>query len=801
MPVRRGEQASAATRGQQSDDPLRTAFTLAARIGEGSQGPVYRGYTKGTFVSRALKFVNADAMERELSVWRSVQHRHVVPLLAHFEPHLPSDRSQCVLVFPEREGDLAHFLARRRGDMLTIRGLSGIAGPSIPQHVIATWAHQLADALAYLHHIGIVHRDVKPGNILLKWNEAGFSDIELADLGCARMMPVPERRRFKTKTEVDLHGAALSRQEGLTPHVCTLAYAAPEMWCCGWDEHESSYGYAADMWSYGTVIFETLTLEIFSAGKTDAARMATVIARLGACPHDVRLGPRQGLLITAARTQEAASARSLHDFGAATPGTAWGHLAQVLRWAPDARSTARAMLSDLWVCNIPATTMPPAIPAVLPGAPPPSLSASPREPHLAAAEHLGVELSSGTPFSNADIDRQSLPMAKRRKGVRCSCAGHCYTPGHRYHGGCDCPDLVEDSRYCMLCVCSMFTCRRPRYHSVFCHGDLKIFQALPPSFALAHAAQASLGDLFPSDIVAFVSSYGQLQSSLVAVMCIAFLKEPTAVKAFTATWPGHRDIAGPPAVLATLSQVVKRVHETPHTVELEQLQRQGVGRFMGVLPFCRSLGVVRTAPAEAEGEVYTLGLTQRRVLLETACSESLAKFVTACTGQEQNFERQVKINSGDLQAVAGALSAIVHRIDEESGMRAKGYVLKNVIRKMVVCAIQYHGAASRSSWSDILVKELRHITPDCHKALAKFPASFSVADASDMVCGRRDHGVFLSMWACLFGEVAKLWPDRLNDMKRLLSSEQCVQILAAFKARHGVAPCPVTLMRELLARE
>ena len=70
-----------------------------------------------------------------------------------------------------------------------------------------------------------MHRDVKPGNILLKWNEAGFSDIELADLGCARMMPVPERRRFNTKTEVDLHGAALSRQEGLTPHVCTLAYA------------------------------------------------------------------------------------------------------------------------------------------------------------------------------------------------------------------------------------------------------------------------------------------------------------------------------------------------------------------------------------------------------------------------------------------------------------------------------------------------------------------------------------------------------------------------------------------------
>jgi len=89
---------------------------------------------------------------------------------------------------------------------------------------------RLADALAYVHQRGIVHRDVKPSNILLASN----GDAWLGDFGIAR-----------------LHDTSTMTVTGTT--MGTVSYMAPEQL----EDHQ--VGPAADIWSLGIVLLECLT--------------------------------------------------------------------------------------------------------------------------------------------------------------------------------------------------------------------------------------------------------------------------------------------------------------------------------------------------------------------------------------------------------------------------------------------------------------------------------------------------------------------------------------------------------------
>ena len=145
--------------------PLKTRFLLRERLGVGGQGEVWRAFDPEANADVALKILH-PAAGRSAAAW--------VALVHEYESASRLDHPGVLKVFPpEREG--ATFLLpmelAKGGDLKRLRGAGYLT--------IVPVLIEVARALQHAHERGVIHRDLKPGNVL--FDERGR--VKLADFG------------------------------------------------------------------------------------------------------------------------------------------------------------------------------------------------------------------------------------------------------------------------------------------------------------------------------------------------------------------------------------------------------------------------------------------------------------------------------------------------------------------------------------------------------------------------------------------------------------------------------------------
>ena len=221
-------------------------FRLLGELGRGAMGVVYRAEdtTLGRPVAiKTIALGGASAEERDLHEARFLQEGRAAGRISH--PGI-------VTIYEMgREGDVA-YMAMELLDGVDLREL--IRGARLAPSQAVTIAASVAEALAHAHEQHVVHRDIKPGNIMV----LGDGRVKIMDFGIARL----QEASVRTQT-----GVLLGSPQ----------YMAPEQ-IVG-----RPFDHRADVFSLGLVLYEMLTgARPFAGG--DLSELAFKVANSAATP-------------------------------------------------------------------------------------------------------------------------------------------------------------------------------------------------------------------------------------------------------------------------------------------------------------------------------------------------------------------------------------------------------------------------------------------------------------------------------------------------------------------------------------
>ncbi|XP_060713777.1 cyclin-dependent kinase 18 isoform X1 [Tachysurus vachellii] len=215
-------------------------YVKLGKLGEGTYATVFKGRSKLTENLVALKEIRLEHEEgapctaiREVSLLKNLKHANIVTL------HDIIHTDRCLtLVFEYLDSDLKQYLDN--------------CGNLMSMHNVKIFMFQLLRGLSYCHKRKILHRDLKPQNLLI--NEKG--ELKLADFGLARAKSVP------TKT--------------YSNEVVTLWYRPPDVLL-----GSTEYSTPIDMWGVGCILYELATGRPMFPGSTVKEELHLVFRLMG----------------------------------------------------------------------------------------------------------------------------------------------------------------------------------------------------------------------------------------------------------------------------------------------------------------------------------------------------------------------------------------------------------------------------------------------------------------------------------------------------------------------------------------
>jgi cyclin-dependent kinase len=216
------------------------------KIGEGTYGVVHKAKDKVTGEIVALKKIRLETEDegipstaiREISLLKELQHPNIVRLfdVVHTERKL-------TLVFEYLDQDLKKYLDVCEG--------------GLESGIMKSFLYQLLRGVAYCHHHRVLHRDLKPQNLLI--NREG--ELKLADFGLARAFGIPVR--------------------SYTHEVVTLWYRAPDVLL-----GSRKYSTPVDIWSIGCIFAEMCNGRPLFPGNSEKNQLERIFMQLGLPDED-----------------------------------------------------------------------------------------------------------------------------------------------------------------------------------------------------------------------------------------------------------------------------------------------------------------------------------------------------------------------------------------------------------------------------------------------------------------------------------------------------------------------------------
>ena len=225
-------------------------YELQERIGAGGMGEVYRAVDTRLNRLVALKFLSNALEDNKEAKRQLVKEAQAVAMLDH--PNI------CAVHGIEQHDD-AHFIVMQYIEGQTLADC--ITQEEIDVDEFKSIARQIVSAVAFAHSHGVIHRDLKPGNIML----TADGKIKVLDFGLAKVIPQTQLLGSGATNDISRFS-----QNGLI--IGTVSYMSPEQL------RGEKLDYRSDIFSVGIILYELLAKQNPFHRDSQAETIAAILA-------------------------------------------------------------------------------------------------------------------------------------------------------------------------------------------------------------------------------------------------------------------------------------------------------------------------------------------------------------------------------------------------------------------------------------------------------------------------------------------------------------------------------------------